>query len=98
MNLFVSCFDFDVHFWEVDELFEFDFAVFVEIEGIESGVEDIEGEVMIGFDEFEIIAEFGPSNMLIIVLVISQSEKLFEIFLCGYGWDWRKEEYDNEDS
>ena len=82
MNLFVSCFNFDVHFWEVNELFESDLTVFVEVEGIKSWVEDIEGEMMVGFDEFEVIAELSPSDMLVIILIVSQFEKLFEILLC----------------
>ena len=82
VDLFVSCFDFDVHFWEVDELFEFDLTVFVEVEGVEGGVEDVEGEMMVGFDEFEVIAELGPSDMLVVILIVSQCEELFEILFC----------------
>jgi len=60
-------------------------TVFVEVEGVEGGVEDVEGEMMVGFDEFEVIAELGPSDMLVVILIVSQCEKLFEIILSDLG-------------
>lgn len=57
-------------------------TVFVEVEGVEGGVEDVEGEMMVGFDEFEVIAELGPSDMLVVILIVSQCEELFEILFC----------------
>lgn len=85
MNLFVTCFGFDVYLRKVNKLFKAYISIFVKVEGIKCRVEGIKSEVMIGFNEFEIIAELGPSDFLIIILIISQCKKLFEVLFGCYG-------------
>lgn len=64
---------------KVQELIQYDYAVAVDVKGVECRVEYVEGKVVIGLNELEVVAELFPGDLLILVLVISKVEELFDV-------------------
>jgi hypothetical protein len=95
MNLFVTCLEFNVDFWEVHKLFKSYDSIFIEVECAKSRVEDIEGEVVVRFDEFKVVAKFFPSGLIILILVVSESEELFNILVGDFGFTGKCGKNDN---
>ncbi len=84
MDLFVTRFVFHLHLREVDELFQPDFAIAVDIKSIEGRVKDIECKFMVWFDELEVLEEPFPSDLLIFIFIISSAEKLFDVIVTNF--------------
>ncbi len=69
----------DINVSEVKKLIKDYFLIPIHIKGVECRVEDVELKVVIGFNEFEIVTELFPCNLRVLVSIICQFEKLFNI-------------------
>jgi hypothetical protein len=85
MYLLVPRFVLDFHFCQINEFLQHYLAVPVGIKSIESRVEDVEGELMVGFDEFEVIAKLFPCDFIIKILIVSMLKEKLDILERDFG-------------
>ena len=69
----------DFHLWQIDEFIQLDLSVSIHIEGVECRVKYVKGELVIGFDEFEVIAKLFPCDFTIIILIVCKFEKSLKV-------------------
>ena len=84
-------FVFDFHFWQIDEFIQLNLTIPIHIEGVECRVEYVKGELVVGLDEFEVIAKLFPCDFAIIILIVCKFEKSLKVGKTDFGSTKSKE-------